>query len=287
AVAEVHHALQCIAALTAEQDGRVWFLLGLGPRPDRIEGDELAVELGDVLRPDLLHRAHLLLEPLEARLELRAVVLHLLGVPAAAQPELEAPVREQVEARDRLGRRDRVALDDQADAGAHPELLRRGRRGGQRDERVQGVLVLLRQLLTAGERAAPAGGNVRVLGHPQRLEVARLGLARQLVDADRVLGGEDAESDLHCRSSWIPRVVVAPGAGAKPTGLGTRPTGLGTSEKCVWVASQRPWRRSKASVQRPGRGKVPPPGRVPSESQVAAIQPRSPATAPRARSTSR
>src|SRR5205823_590803 len=196
-------------------------------------------------------------------LELRAVVLHLLGVPAAAQPQLEASVREQVEARDGLGRRDRVALDDQTDAGADPELLRRGRRGGQRDERVQGVLVLLRQLLTAGERAAPAGGNVRVLGHPQRLVVARLGLARQLVDADRVLGGEDAESDLHCRSSW----------------------GLGTSEKCVWVASQRPWRRSKASVQRPGRGKVPPPGRVPSESQVAAIQPRSPATAPRALST--
>src|SRR3989442_15890956 len=78
-------------------------LLGLGPGPDRVEVHELAVELGDVPRPDLLQRAHLLLEPLEAGLELGAVMLHLLGVPAAAQPELEAPVREQVEAPGGMG----------------------------------------------------------------------------------------------------------------------------------------------------------------------------------------
>src|SRR6185436_1236810 len=47
------------------------------------------------------------------------------------------------------------------------------------------------------ERTAPAGRDVRVLGHPQRLEAAVLGLAGQLVDADRVIGGEDANADMH------------------------------------------------------------------------------------------
>src|SRR3989441_13298157 len=41
AVAEVHHALQRVAALAAEQDRRVRLLLGLGPGPDRVEVDEL------------------------------------------------------------------------------------------------------------------------------------------------------------------------------------------------------------------------------------------------------
>src|SRR5207247_6551666 len=99
AIAEIDDALQGIAALTAQQDRRMRLLLGLRPRPDRIEAHELPVELGDVLGPDLLHRAHLLLEPLEARLELGAVVLHLLGVPAAAEAELEATMGEEIEAR--------------------------------------------------------------------------------------------------------------------------------------------------------------------------------------------
>ena len=142
-------------------------LLGLRPRPDRIEAHELPVELGDVLGPDLLHRAHLLLEPLEARLELGAVVLHLLGVPAAAEAELEATMGEEIEAGHGFRGGDRVALDDQANAGADTQPLGRGRRRRQRDERIERVLVLLRQLLAAGERAAPAGGDVRVLRHPQ------------------------------------------------------------------------------------------------------------------------
>jgi len=40
-------------------------------------------------------------------------VLHLLGVPAAADAEDEAAAREMIEAGDRLGGGDRVALDDE------------------------------------------------------------------------------------------------------------------------------------------------------------------------------
>ena len=42
------------------------------------------------------------------------------------------------------------------------------------------------------------------------------------------------------------------------------------SEKWVWVASQRPSRRTSAIVQRPGRRNVEPSGLTPSESHVVA-----------------
>jgi hypothetical protein len=38
---------------------------------------------------------------------------------------------------------------------------------------------------------------VGVLGDEERLEAARFGLAGQLVDADRVVRGEDADADVH------------------------------------------------------------------------------------------
>src|SRR5262249_48144721 len=113
--------------------------------------------------------------------------------------------------------------------------------------------------------------DMRVLRHPERFEVARLGLARQLVDADGGLGGGDADADLH-GILLVQLGPVAPGPGVRGKG--------------VWGASPRPFRRWNASVQRPGRGKVPPSASTPRESHVAAIQPRSPLTAPRALSTS-
>ena len=115
---------------------------GLGPGPDLVEVDVLAVELGLVLCPDLLHRPHLLAETLEARLVVRAVVLHLFGIPPAPDAELEAPARERVEARHLLGGDDRVALDDEADARADPDALGRRRGGHEGHERIESVGIL-------------------------------------------------------------------------------------------------------------------------------------------------
>ena len=124
----------------------------LGPRPDALEVDELAVEGGLVVRPDLAHRQHALAHDREAPRRVGAVVAHLLEVPAGADAELEAPAGEVVERRRLVGEHDRVALDDQRDAGADAQALGRGRDRAQRHERVERVRVLARQLGAARPR---------------------------------------------------------------------------------------------------------------------------------------
>src|SRR5207253_459472 len=102
------------------------------------------------------------------------------------------------------------------------------------NKRIKGVFVLFRQLLAAGEGAAAAGRDVGVLRHPQRLEATALGLASQLVDADRVLGGEDADADVHghlllrlrgegkVRVRGEPAAVAANERGGAPPGAAER-----------------------------------------------------------------
>src|SRR5207244_7749607 len=104
AVAVVDDSLQRVRGLTAEQDGRTRLLRRLRPRPDRIEVDELAVELWLVLRPDLLHGQHLLAHLLVTGLEGGAVVLHLLCVPPGADAEEDLATREQTHSVRSLGR---------------------------------------------------------------------------------------------------------------------------------------------------------------------------------------
>jgi hypothetical protein len=135
------------------------------------------------------------------------VVGDLVVVPAGPDPEQESPVREQVQAGDGAGGRDRVALDHQADAGA--ELDAGGGRGdcGERDERVEGVLVLLRQRAAAGPRRAHRGRDVGVLGEPVRLEAARLDLAAQFDYVHRVVGREHRHAELHRHPSAAVAVV--------------------------------------------------------------------------------
>ena len=82
-------------------------LLRLGVEPDRIEIDELAVEFGFLLGPQRLHGQHALAQQLEAGVVARAMVLHLLDVPAAADGEDEAAAGELVEAGHRFGGDDR------------------------------------------------------------------------------------------------------------------------------------------------------------------------------------
>ena len=71
--------------------GGCGFCTGFGQAIIRIEVDELAVIFGLRLGPDRLHRLDPLAHQLGARGEHRAVVFHLLLVPAHADAEQEAP----------------------------------------------------------------------------------------------------------------------------------------------------------------------------------------------------
>ncbi len=140
----------------------------------------------------------MLAHDLEAVLVGGAMVLHLVDVPAAADAEDEAAVRELVEAGDRLGGDDRLVLRHQADAGADLELLRRRGGKGQRHERVVRVGVAFGQLAAAGEGRLPAERNMGVFGHVKRAEAAILQRLRQLGDVDAVIDGKIENPYIHC-----------------------------------------------------------------------------------------
>src|SRR5260370_17585596 len=91
AVAVVGDTLETFLRARSEQHRRAARLHRLRPAPDRIEVDELAVELSVLLRPDLLHRENPFAQDLPAPLEIGALVLHLFPVPATADPEHPPP----------------------------------------------------------------------------------------------------------------------------------------------------------------------------------------------------
>src|SRR5438094_4462336 len=208
AVAVVDDARERARAVAAEQDGRVRLLHRLRPRPEGLEAHEVALEGRLVLGPDVLHGEHALAQHAPALLEVGAVVLHLLGVPPAADAEEDAPAREEVEARDLLGGGDRVALDEETDPRADLERGGHGGRRRQRDEQVVRVPVLLRQRRPARPRAPPRDRDVGVLREPERFEAAGLDRARQVVDAHRIVGGEHDDAQVHAlRYRSAPRRV--------------------------------------------------------------------------------
>src|SRR5215831_3233204 len=84
----------------ADDDGRMGLLARLGPLLHLVEGDELAVIGGLLLGPDRLHRLDTLAGKLVPRLEGGAVVLDLVLVPAVADTEQKAAVRQLVDGRD-------------------------------------------------------------------------------------------------------------------------------------------------------------------------------------------
>jgi hypothetical protein len=95
-----------------------------------------------------------------------AVVGHLVLVPAVADAEQEATARDLVDRSDLLGGLDRVALGDQADAGAEQQRLGHRRGRPQHHERVHHVVVFLRQIPAAGKGRLARQRNVGMLGHP-------------------------------------------------------------------------------------------------------------------------
>jgi len=192
AVAEARRAARAARETTAHVDGRMRLLHGLRPGVDRREVDVLTVVLGLALGPDRLHRLDALAQEQETAREVsRAVVRHLLRVPAGAHAEEEAAVRDAVERGDVLGGLDRVALHDEADPGRDTQARRHRGGGGERHEGLVGVVVHLRELGAAGPRRAALDGDVRVLGDPERLEAARLELTREVGGLDRGVGEED------------------------------------------------------------------------------------------------
>src|SRR5262249_35209438 len=143
-------------AVAAHVNGRMRLLHRLRPGPDRIEIDVLPVIFGLIVRPDLLHGQDALAHERKPRPRIGPVVLHLLAVPTPADAEDDSPARDEIETRNLLRERDRVPLDDEADAGAEKYLLRRRRDRSQRNEQVVRVVVLLRQLGAARPRTEPA-----------------------------------------------------------------------------------------------------------------------------------
>src|SRR5207244_7647056 len=107
-------------------------------------------------------------------------------VPAAADAEEDTAAGQPVERGDLLGRRDRIALDDEADAGAELEAPGRPGRRHQRDEGIVGRPVVAGKLASAGPGAPPARGDVRVLREPTRIDAALLELPPELVGRVRV-----------------------------------------------------------------------------------------------------
>src|SRR5262245_28040514 len=123
AFAIVDYALQCVGAFATEQHGRMWLLSRFGPAPEQLKIHELAVELGNVLGPDLFHGAHLLDHLLKPRLEHRAVMRHLFSVPATTDAKEKTAARKPIEAGDLFSGNDCIALDDEANASAQLEIL--------------------------------------------------------------------------------------------------------------------------------------------------------------------
>ena len=218
----------------------------LGPRPDAIEVDELAVEGRLVAGPDLAHGQRALAHDAKAGGRIGPVVAHLLEVPAGADAELEAPAGEVVERGGLVGQGDRVALDDQRDAGADPQALGGRRDRAQRHERIERVRVLARQLVAARPRALAAGGDVRVLGDEERLEAGVLGGAAERDGRDGLVGDEHRQAELHWATSGA-RSAAAVAAGAWSTCSVTcsMPKRSRTS---VCSARRTPWQSSPGAT---------------------------------------
>lgn len=159
----------------------------------------LAVELGFLPGPYPLHGQDALAEYLPALRWIDAEVSHLAAKPASTGTEQKAAAGYHIQASDSLGRDDGLAFYDLADRRPDAQLRRRGRCSRERDERIQRVRILTRQLapLRSPRR------NVGVFRNPQRLEAALLNGTGEPRHVHRVLGRKDGDPEVH---------VLAPGS---------------------------------------------------------------------------
>src|SRR5829696_296849 len=197
AVAVGEHALVDGRPIAADQDRWMWLLKRFGKRRDPIEVDVAASVARLLLGPHRFAGLDALAQDREALLRVRAVVAHLLQVPAGADAEQHPAAGEAVHGRDLLGSRDRVAFDQQADRGADLDPLGRRGHAHQRDERVVDAEILTGQLATRRVSRVAAERDVRVLGDEYGLETALLRHAGELAGLDGVVGREVGNAEVH------------------------------------------------------------------------------------------
>ena len=121
---------------------------------------------------------------------------------------MNLPFDSRFERRHLLGQHDRIALDDQADAGAQPDRVGYRRRVRERHERIVGLPVVVGQ--PAPRSLQKAERNVGVLRHPHRLQTALLGGACQLTGLNRVLRGENVNAVQHGSQRSTQRLITPP-----------------------------------------------------------------------------
>src|SRR5271156_6730534 len=109
AIAEFRRPLERRLGVAAEYDWRMRFLRGLGHHLEAFNRDRLAVILGQIFGPHLLHQGDIFARPQRAVLEIHTDAFKLFFEPADTDAEDESTARKHVETRDRLRRRDRVA----------------------------------------------------------------------------------------------------------------------------------------------------------------------------------
>ena len=222
----------------ADQHRRARLLHGLRPLPARLEAHELALEARHLVRPERLHREHRLAHARAAALAGRC------RGPPSPRGSSRSRCRAR-SARPRAGRASRSAW--RARSGRAARRARRRCRGGSATSRAAAAASATSgsrlRLYSSASSASPVGGgrapahrDVRVLGHVERMEAARLGLARELDGAHREVGRVDRDAELHggsLRSSTSP----------VPAGARTRSRGAALAsgnETCFISESARP-----------------------------------------------
>ena len=163
----------------------------------------LAAEGGLVVGPQLFHGQDALAYSVTPIGIPDPVVSKLLLVPAVADTEQEASPGQMIERRNLLGQPDRIPLGHEGDAGANPQ------RGGRCRHRGEGHELVVAPPVEVGKwrcpcpttpGGGPAGGNVRVLREPQRLEASLLGFSAQFDGLNGLVGREDHEAIAHART---------------------------------------------------------------------------------------
>src|SRR5580700_4741988 len=100
-IAEFRRPLERRLGIAAEHDWRMRFLPGLGHHLEAFNRDRLAVILGRIFGPHLLHQSDIFARPQRAVLEIHADAFELLFEPADAYAEDESTARQHIQTCDR------------------------------------------------------------------------------------------------------------------------------------------------------------------------------------------